>query len=159
RPRRRRFRDRRFAGHGDRQDEGHDLVAPARPRVLPDAQRQPARLEDALLDEAVRRAGDAEAAQHVARPRRRRPLVDQAAAEPGRGRRDGGGRAARRAGADRGPLVSAATSSPPAPPAAPLPAPVPGPPTATLDSSSTASLSSIVVTTRRGIETTVLVGG
>ncbi len=47
------------------EDMIHSLAT--RPRVLPDAQRQPAGLEDASLDTAVRREGHAELAQHVAR--------------------------------------------------------------------------------------------
>ena len=48
-------------GHRARAHGGHDHVAAPRPRLLPDAHRQPARLEDALLDAAVRREGDAAA--------------------------------------------------------------------------------------------------
>ena len=49
-PRRRRLRHRRSPRHRARPHGGHDHVAAPRPRLLPDAQRQPARLEDALLD-------------------------------------------------------------------------------------------------------------
>ena len=46
-------------------------------RVLPVPHRQHAGLEDAPLDQALRRAGDAAAPEAVAGVRRRRPLVDQ----------------------------------------------------------------------------------
>ena len=61
-----RARHRRQPGDGRRPDEGPHHVAARRPRVLPDAQRRHAGLEDAPLDEAVRRAGDAPPAGDVA---------------------------------------------------------------------------------------------
>ncbi len=77
-PGRRRLRHRRPPGDGAPADGGPDQVAARRQHLLPDAHRQHAGREVQVLDQAVRREGDAEAAQHVPGLRRRRPLLVQA---------------------------------------------------------------------------------
>ena len=73
RPRHRRLAGDRAPAHG-----GADQGAARRQHLLPDACRQHAEGEVHVFDQAVRREGDAEAAQHVPGVRRRRPLLVQA---------------------------------------------------------------------------------
>ena len=103
-PDRGRPRDRRQPRDRPPADGGPDQGPERRQHLLPDARREHAGRQVHVFDQAVRREGDAEAAQHVPRLRGRRPLLVQAAGQAGQGRhacrpsRTRAARSSRRAG-------------------------------------------------------------
>ena len=92
----RRPRHRRLPGDGAPAHGGPDQGPARRQHLLPDACRRHAGRQVHVFHQAVRREGDAEAAQHVPRLRRRQPLLVPAAGQAG----------------DAGPLPTAPTGAP-----------------------------------------------